>query len=84
MAVITCGARIIYRSVFEKFNFDISKRKEDSISVLLVGNEENADDFIRGTERKNSSYKAIGIISENKINNKEYLIRECACIRCVR
>ena len=75
MSVITCGARIIYRSVFEKFNFDISKRKEDSISVLLVGNEENADDFIRGTERKNSSYKAIGIISENKRVNKEYLIR---------
>ena len=75
LAVITCGARIIYRSVFEKFNFDISKRKEDSISVLLVGNEENADDFIRGTERKNSSYKAIGIISENKRVNKEYLIR---------
>ena len=48
--------------MFEKFNFDINKRKEDSISVLLVGDEENADDFIRGTERKNSSYKAIGII----------------------
>ena len=31
--------------------------------------------FIRGTERKNSSYKAIGIITENKKVNKEYLIR---------
>ena len=31
--------------------------------------------FIRGTERKNSSYKAIGIISQSNINNKNYLIR---------
>ena len=75
LSVLTCGARIVYRSMFEKLNLDISNRKEGSIPVLLVGSEENADDFIRGTERKNSSYKAIGIISEGKINNKEYLIR---------
>ena len=75
LSILTCGARIVYRSIFEKFNLDVGKRKEGSIPVLLVGTEENADNFIRGTERKNSSYKAIGIISENKKNNEEYLIR---------
>ena len=75
LSALTCGARIVYRSMFEKLNLDISNRKKGSIPVLLVGSEENADDFIRGTERKNSSYKAIGIISEDKTNNKEYLIR---------
>jgi len=75
LSVLTCGARIIYRSMYEKLNLDISKKKEGIIPVLLVGSEESADDFIRGTERKNSSYKAIGIISENKLNTKEYLIR---------
>ncbi len=75
LSVLTCGARIVYRSMFEKLNLGISKKKEGSLPVLLVGSEENADDFIRGTERKNSSYEAIGIISANKINNKEYLIR---------
>ncbi len=75
LSVLTCSARIFYRSMFERLNLNISKKKEASIPVLLVGTEESADDFIRGTERRSSSYKAIGIISENKIDSKEYLIR---------
>ena len=61
--------------MFERLNFNISKKKEASIPVLLVGSEESSDDFIRGTERRSSSYKAIGIISESNIDSKEYLIR---------
>ena len=75
LSVITCAARIIYRSLFEKFSSEAKKLKEDTIPVLLVGTEENSDAFIRGTEKKNSTYKAIGIISQNQINNNEYLIR---------
>ena len=75
LSVLTCGARIVYRSMFERLNLNISKKKEASIPVLLVGSEESSDDFIRGTERRSSSYKAIGIISESNIYSKEYLIR---------
>ena len=75
LSVLACGARIIYRSLFEKFFLDASIINKDSIPVLLVGSEENADAFIRGTERKNSPYKVLGIISQNNLIDKNYLIR---------
>ena len=75
LSICTCSSRIVYRSLFERFSKDVRIKNKDYISVLLVGSEENADSFIRGTERKNSAYKAIGIISQNQISNKEYMIR---------
>ncbi len=75
LSVLACGARIIYRSLFEKFLLDSKAKNKNNIPVLLVGSEENADSFIRGTERKNSPYKVLGIISQNNIIDKNYLIR---------
>ena len=75
LSALLCGARIIYRSLFEKFFLDANIRNKDNIPVLLVGSEENADVFIRGTERKNSPYRVSGIISQNNLIDKNYLIR---------
>ena len=47
--------------------------------MLLVGSEESSDDFIRGTERRSSSYKAIGIISESNIY-KRISYQRSSCI----
>ena len=47
LSVLTCGARVIYRSLFEKFLLDANTINKDNIPVLLVGSEENADSFIR-------------------------------------
>ena len=75
LSVFTCASRIIYRSIYEKFFLDLNSENSDNIPVLLVGSEENADTFIRGTERKNSPYRVLGIISEKNITDKSYLIR---------
>ena len=75
LAILACATRIIYRSVFEKFFLDANSKNKEVIPVLLVGSEENADAFIRGTERNNSLYKALGIISQSNIIEKNYLIR---------
>ena len=75
LVVLSCAVRIIYRSVFEKFFLDIKANNANNIPVLLVGSEENSDAFIRGTERKNSPYKVMGIISMQHSNDKNYLIR---------
>ena len=75
LSLLACGARIVYRSVFEKFFLEANTKDKDDIPVLLVGSEENADAFIRGTERKYSPYKVAGIISQSDIITKNYLIR---------
>ena len=75
LSILACATRIIYRSGFEKFFLDANSKNKDGIPVLLIGSEENADAFIRGTERNNSPYKPLGIISQSSIIDKNYLIR---------
>ena len=70
----TCSARIIYRSILEKFSNSLNNRTK-KIPILLVGVGDEADSFIRDTERKNSVYEVIGLISEDKKEFKKVLIR---------
>ena len=68
------GSRIIYRTIFERFSFLVSN-STGKIPVLLIGSVDNADSFIRATDRKSSVYKVIGIVNEESKINKEFLIR---------
>ena len=69
----TGSIRIIYRSLSEKFAF-LSSENKSRIPTLLIGAGDNADFFIRATERSDAIYNVIGIIHlENK--TKEFLIR---------
>ena len=75
LSILACATRIIYRSAYEKLFLDANAKNKDGIPVLLVGSVGNADAFIRGTERNNSPYKPLGIISQSNITEKNYLIR---------
>ncbi len=74
LTFIAGGSRIIYRTIFERFSF-LGSNATDKIPVLLIGSVDNADSFIRVTERKSSVYKVSGIINEESNINKEFLIR---------
>ncbi|MDA9559004.1 polysaccharide biosynthesis protein, partial [Alphaproteobacteria bacterium] len=70
----TGASRIIYRTIFEKFSL-LNSYSTGKIPVLLIGSVDNADSFIRATERNSSIYKVIGIVNDENIVNKEFLIR---------
>ena len=75
----TGGSRIIYRTIFERFSF-LTSNSTRKIPVLLIGSVDNADSFIRATERNSSVYKVIGIINEENKVNKEFLLRGIAIL----
>ena len=75
----TGGSRIIYRTIFERFSF-LTSNSTGKIPVLLIGSVDNADSFIRATERKSSVYKVIGIVNEESKVNKELMIRGIAVL----
>lgn len=70
----TCSARIIYRSIIEKLSNSLNN-KVKKIPILFAGTGDDADSFIRDTERKNSVYKVVGLISENKKYFEKFFIR---------
>ena len=74
LTFVTGGSRIIYRTIFERFSF-LTSNSTGKIPVLLIGSVDNADSFIRATERKSSVYKVIGIVNEESKVNKELMIR---------
>jgi O-antigen biosynthesis protein WbqV len=74
MVFFTGGVRIFYRALSEKLIFFTSGRNT-RIPTLLIGGGDNADSFIRATERKNSIYIVIGIINLDTNTSKELLIR---------
>ena len=69
----TGSIRIIYRTLSEKFDF-LSSENKSRIPTLLIGSGDNADFFIRATERSDAIYNVIGIIHLDS-KNKEFLIR---------
>tara|TARA_Y100001954_G_scaffold161374_1_gene171343 strand:- start:376 stop:2244 length:1869 start_codon:yes stop_codon:yes gene_type:complete len=71
----TGSLRIIYRTIVERFTHSIDKAAK-KIPVILIGKADDADLFIRATEKKNSVYKVLGIINEEPDNNKDILIRD--------
>ena len=74
LTFVTGSSRVIYRTIFERFSF-LNSNSTNKIPVLLIGSVDNADSFIRATERKSSVYKVIGIINDEIRVNKELLIR---------
>ncbi|MAK09298.1 MAG: hypothetical protein CML36_02285 [Rhodobacteraceae bacterium] len=74
LVFFTGSIRIIYRSLSEKFAFFSSENKS-RIPTLLIGAGDNADFFIRATERSDAIYNVIGIIHLDDNKNKEFLIR---------
>ena len=64
------GTRIVYRTLFEKFSFLDFQQIANKIPILLISSGDNAEPFIRATERKNSAYKVLGIINDNKQKKK--------------
>ena len=79
LTFVTGGSRIIYRTIFERFSF-LTSNSTGKIPVLLIGSVDNADSFIRATERKSSVYKVIGIVNEESKVNKELMIRGIAVL----
>ena len=79
LTFVTGGSRIIYRTIFERFSF-LTSNATAKIPVLLIGSVDNADSFIRATERKSSVYKVIGIVNEETKVNKELMIRGIAVL----
>ena len=79
LTFVTGGSRIIYRTIFERFSF-LTSNATAKIPVLLIGSVDNADSFIRATERKSSVYKVIGIVNEESKVNKELMIRGIAVL----
>ena len=74
LVFFTGGIRIIYRTILEKFVF-LSSSDKTRIPTLLIGAGDNADFFIRATERTNSIYNVIGILNQDHNKAKELLIR---------
>jgi len=79
LTFVTGGSRIIYRTIFERFSF-LTSNSTGKIPILLIGSVDNADSFIRATERKSSVYKVIGIVNEESKVNKELMIRGIAVL----
>ena len=71
---LTGGARVIYRTLYERFSFLLSYT-QNRIPILLIGDNDNAEFFIRASERTSGLYKLLGIVNENDKENKEFLIR---------
>ena len=82
LVFLTGSARIIYRTIFEKFAFLSSS--ETRIPTLLIGAGDNADFFIRATERTDSIYNVIGIIDLDHNKIKELLIRGVSVLGSVK
>ena len=74
LVFFTGGIRIIYRTILEKSVF-LSSSDKTRIPTLLIGSGDNADFFIRATERTNSIYNVIGILNQDHNKAKELLIR---------
>ena len=74
LVFFTGGIRIIYRTILEKLVF-LSSSDKTRIPTLLIGSGDNADFFIRATERTNSIYNVIGILNQDQNKAKELLIR---------
>ena len=83
LTFVTGGSRIIYRTIFERFSF-LTSNSTGKIPVLLIGSVDNADSFIRATERKSSVYKVIGIVNEESKVNKELMIRGIAVLGSIK
>ena len=71
---LTGGARVIYRTLYERFSFLLSYT-QNRIPILLIGDNDNAEFFIRASERTSGLYKLLGIVNENDKENKDFLIR---------
>ena len=74
LVFVTGGIRIIYRTILEKFIF-LSFSDKTRIPTLLIGSGDDADFFIRATERTNAIYNVIGILNLDHNKAKEQLIR---------
>ena len=83
LVFITGSTRIIYRTMFEKFAF-LSSSDKTRIPTLLIGAGDNADFFIRATERTDSIYNVIGILDLDKNKTKELLIRGVSVLGSVK
>jgi O-antigen biosynthesis protein WbqV len=61
------GPRFIYRLIKDRqFNFSSDPSTDSRIAVLLAGDGDGAELFIRGLKRSpDSSYSAVGLVSEN-------------------
>jgi O-antigen biosynthesis protein WbqV len=61
------GPRFIYRLIKDRqFNFSSDLLTDSRIAVLLAGDGDGAELFIRGLKRSSdSSYSAVGLVSEN-------------------
>ena len=73
----------IYRTIFEKFAF-LSSSDKTRIPTLLIGSGDNADFFIRATERTDSIYNVIGILDLDHNKTKELLIRGVSVLGSVK
>ncbi len=82
LVFLTGSTRIIYRTIFEKFAFLSSDKAR--IPTLLIGAGDNADFFIRATERTDSVYNVIGILDLDHNKNKVLLIRGVSILGSVK
>ncbi len=71
---LTCGSRFIYRSFLEYMPF-LNSDSIRKIPIVLIGNRDNADSFIRAAHKPNGSYQVIGLIEQRKLNKERNLIR---------
>tara|TARA_B100001027_G_scaffold213575_1_gene184465 strand:+ start:275 stop:2116 length:1842 start_codon:yes stop_codon:yes gene_type:complete len=83
LVFVTGSTRIIYRTIFEKFAF-LSYSDKTRIPTLLIGAGDNADLFIRATERTDSIYNVIGILDIDQNKTKEFLIRGVSVLGSVK
>ena len=83
LVFVTGSIRIIYRTIFEKFAF-LSYSDKTRIPTLLIGAGDNADLFIRATERTDSIYNVIGILDIDQNKTKEFLIRGVSVLGSVK
>ena len=83
LVFVTGSTRIIYRTIFEKFAF-LSSSDKTRIPTLLIGSGDNADFFIRATERTDSIYNVIGILDLDHNKTKELLIRGVSVLGSVK